>query len=78
MSAGCVPIVYRDGGGWTDIVSKIDRRLGYDDVSEIPRIIRWVEDENMFDYLSKISKERSKKYSYERFRERLLRLISQL
>jgi len=78
MSAGCVPIVYRDGGGWTDIVSKIDRRLGYDDINEISRIILRIEAENMFDYLSKISKERSKKYSYERFRERLLRLVSQL
>jgi glycosyltransferase involved in cell wall biosynthesis len=78
MSAGCVPIVYRDGGGWTDIVSKIDERLGYVNVNDILRIIHWVEAENMFDYLSKISKERSKKYSYERFRERLLRMVSQL
>ena len=78
MSAGCVPIVYKDGGGWTDIVSKIDERLGYNDVSEIPRIILRIEAENMFDYLSKVSKERSKKYSYERFRERLLKMVSQL
>ncbi len=78
MSAGCVPIVYRDGGGWIDIVSKINERLGYNDVDEIPRIILSIETENMFNHLSKISRERSKKYSYERFRERLLRLVSQL
>jgi len=27
-AAGLVPVVYRDGGGWTDIVSKIGRALG--------------------------------------------------
>jgi len=28
-AAGLVPVVYRDGGGLTDIVSKIDQGLGY-------------------------------------------------
>jgi len=28
-AAGLVPVVYRDGGGWTDIVSRIDQGLGY-------------------------------------------------
>ncbi|MFP3288100.1 MAG: glycosyltransferase family 4 protein, partial [Acidilobus sp.] len=28
-AAGLVPVVYRDGGGWTDIASRIDEGLGY-------------------------------------------------
>ena len=27
-AAGLVPVVYRDGGGWTDIASRVDRALG--------------------------------------------------
>jgi len=27
-AAGLVPVVYRDGGGWTDIASRIDQGLG--------------------------------------------------
>ncbi|MFP3287697.1 MAG: glycosyltransferase family 4 protein, partial [Acidilobus sp.] len=33
-AAGLVPVVYRDGGGWTDIVSRIDEGLGYTSVEE--------------------------------------------
>ncbi|WP_440060027.1 glycosyltransferase [Thermogladius sp. 4427co] len=43
VAAGAIPVVYRDGGAWTDIVSRIDPGLGYTDISEVPRIIRTVE-----------------------------------
>jgi glycosyltransferase involved in cell wall biosynthesis len=78
MSAGCVPIVYRDGGGWTDIVSKIDERLGYVNVDDILRIIHWVEAENMFNYLSSLSKIHAERFSYEKFRDKLLEMVKQL
>jgi glycosyltransferase involved in cell wall biosynthesis len=39
-ATGLVPVVYRDGGGWTDIVSRIDQGLGYTSVEEAAHIIR--------------------------------------
>ncbi|MEM2444187.1 MAG: glycosyltransferase, partial [Sulfolobales archaeon] len=39
MSAGCVPIVFKKGGGWEDVVKPIDLRLGYNNISEIRNII---------------------------------------
>ncbi|MCX8199227.1 MAG: glycosyltransferase [Sulfolobales archaeon] len=43
MSAGCIPIVYIDGGAWTDLVSPIHRGLGYSNSEEIPSIIMSIE-----------------------------------
>lgn len=43
MAAGCIPIVYRDGGTWTDLVSPIDYRLGYVSINEVPKIIREID-----------------------------------
>jgi len=40
MSAGALPVVYRDGGGWTDIVAPFDRSLGYQDLGEAVAIIK--------------------------------------
>ncbi len=33
-------MVYRNGGGWTDMVSKISPELGYNSIKEIPRIVK--------------------------------------
>ena len=39
-AAGAVPVVYRDGGGWTDVASRIDPSLGYTNVDEAAAIVR--------------------------------------
>jgi len=39
-AAGLVPVVYRDGGGWTDIASRIDQSLGYASIEEAAHIVR--------------------------------------
>jgi len=39
MAAGCVPIVYRDGGIWYDVVSKIANILGYNVIDEVMKIV---------------------------------------
>jgi glycosyltransferase involved in cell wall biosynthesis len=38
-ASGLVPVVYRDGGGWTDIASRIDQGLGYASVEEAAHIV---------------------------------------
>jgi len=78
-AAGLVPVVYRDGGGWTDIVSRIDKGLGYASVEEAARIIRsLLNDPERLKALSARAREVAKGFSYERFKERLNEVISSL
>jgi glycogen synthase len=38
--AGCIPIVYVNGGLWTDIVSRISEDLGYRTLSDVIVVLR--------------------------------------
>ena len=76
MAAGLVPIVFRDGGGWLDLASRIHPMLGYTDPEEIPSIIREIEDRGMWKELSERSYLHSMNFSYERFREELISVVS--
>jgi hypothetical protein len=79
MATGCVPIVYKDGGAWYDIVSKITDFLGYTDITEIPNIIKKVEeDKELYIKLKKICIEFSKRFSYENFKKALLSEIEKV
>jgi glycosyltransferase involved in cell wall biosynthesis len=72
MSAGCIPIVYRDGGVWHDAVSKISEKLGYSNIGDAPKIIRQIEKEKQLqEELRKRSIEVSKTFSYDNFKKNL-------
>ena len=78
-AAGLVPVVYRDGGGWTDIVSRIDKGLGYTSVEEAAYIIRsLLSDPGRLKELSARAREVAKSFSYERFKERVGEVIEHL
>ena len=79
IAAGAIPIVYRDGGGWTDIVSRISSELGYRDISEVSMIIRRLENNGSKLYeLRKIGRDVVNDFRPERFRENLRRIIEGL
>jgi glycosyltransferase involved in cell wall biosynthesis len=80
MSTGCIPIVYRDGGAWYDVVSRVSDILGYYNVREVPSIIRRIEkDEKLYEELRKKSLEVASMFTYDMFKKRLLsRLESML
>ncbi len=76
MSAGAIPIVYKDGGAWTDIVSRIGvKRLGYANIEEVPKIIKSLEKENELRY--KVI-ETAKNFDETRFREKIARIVEEL
>ncbi len=78
-AAGLVPVVYRDGGGWTDIASRIDPSLGYANAEEAASIIRsLMSDRERLKVLSARAREVAKGFSYERFKERLNEVIREL
>jgi len=78
-AAGLVPVVYRDGGGWTDIASRIDQGLGYTNAEEAAHIIRsLLNDPGRLKALSARAREVAKGFGYERFKIRLSEVISSL
>jgi glycosyltransferase involved in cell wall biosynthesis len=78
-AAGLVPVVYRDGRGWTDIASRIDQGLGYTSVDEAAHIVRsLLNDPGRLKALSARAREVAKGFSYESFKERLNEVISSL
>lgn len=73
MAAGAIPIVYRDGGAWFDVVFPVSDRLGYEKLEEIPQIIRFLEgDSNMIDAVRRRAIERVSEYSAENFRKNFI------
>jgi glycosyltransferase involved in cell wall biosynthesis len=78
-AAGLVPVVYRDGGGWTDVASRIDEGLGYTSVEEAAHIIRSLLDDRVrLKELSAKAREVAKSFSYETFREKLDEALKEL
>lgn len=79
MSAGLIPIVYRDGGAWYDIVSKVSDILGYSNVSEVPSIIRKIEkSKDVYIELRKKSIEVANLFTYEKFKKVFLRELEEV
>jgi glycosyltransferase involved in cell wall biosynthesis len=78
-AAGLVPVVYRDGGGWTDIASRVDQGLGYTSVDEAAHIVRsLLNDAGRLKELSAKAREVAKGFSYEKFKERLNEVIKEV
>jgi len=78
-AAGLVPVVYKDGGGWTDIVSRIDEGLGYKNIEEAVLIIKKLLSESgRLNNLSEKAKDIAKDFSYEKFKKRLNEVIEEL
>ena len=76
---GAIPLVYRDGGAWTDIASKIDDRLGYRNIEEVPSILsRIVSTPGLEEELREKSIRVGNTFRYNVFRDRLAGLIELL
>jgi len=77
MAAGAIPIVYRDGGGWTDLVSSVDEGLGYSSIEEVEKIISEMSAERAEEVRLKAWRHVSK-FSEKNFAEKLLRIVESL
>ncbi len=80
MSAGCVPIVYRDGGPWHDILGEKENvGLAYETIEEAAEKVRNVlMNEVLRNRLRVATIERSKEFTVERFREGILLVIGSI
>jgi len=79
VAAGLIPVVYRDGGGWTGIASRIDQGLGYISVEEAAHMVRsLLNDPGRLKELSSKAREVAKEFSYKRFKIKLNEVIKEL
>lgn len=77
MAAGLVPIVFRGGGAWYDVVSKVSDLLGYRRIEEVPRIVRRIDGERgLYERLRERSASVSRLFSYSNFKGSLLKEVN--
>jgi len=76
MASGTPPIVYRGGGSWTDVVSRLDARLGYRDLGEVPRILEKIEKD--YERLQEKALMLSRKFDVKVFEKKALKLADHL
>ena len=74
MATGCVPIVYKDGGAWYDVVNKVSDILGYKDINNIIRHLD--SNKDLYVSLRDRSIKISKTFNYENFKKNLLKLLN--
>lgn len=76
MAAGLVPIVYRDGGTWHDVVSKVWNSLGYEVIEETPKIIQRIDSDcSLYEKLRRRSIEISRTFSYKNFKQSITKKV---
>jgi len=78
MSAGCVPVVYRDGGPWHDILQAEDGEAGYGyttSVEAAERIADVLSDEGLREKLRMNAVRRAGYFTRERFSDGLLGIV---
>ncbi|MEZ0290843.1 MAG: glycosyltransferase family 4 protein, partial [Sulfolobales archaeon] len=74
MSFGVVPLVFRDGGAYTDLVP--DESYGYSEVNEACSKIRGlIRDRDLWLRMSVRAWERSRYFSYDSFRDKITRIV---
>ena len=67
-AAGAVPVVYKDGGEWTDIASRIDPHVGVSTVDETAAIVRsLLSSKDLWLRLSRRSVEAIRDFALKRF-----------
>jgi alpha-1,2-mannosyltransferase len=78
MSAGCVPVVYRDGGPWHDILGARDDEVGYGYTTgeeAADRIADVLSDEGLRERLRMNAVRRATLFTRERFRDGFLGVV---
>ncbi|MBE0634055.1 glycosyltransferase, partial [Candidatus Bathyarchaeota archaeon] len=78
VSMGCIPVVYRDGGPWTDILEENDGVYGYayeNAVEATERIEEILGDGELRARLRENSIQRSKEFDSAKFVLKILKII---
>lgn len=75
MASGCVPVVHRSGGPWTDIVKNGEYGFGYDTIHEAADTIRALIASDLTE-MSRRAIVRAQEFSEQRFKERMRGVVA--
>ncbi|MDM7275035.1 MAG: glycosyltransferase [Thermoprotei archaeon] len=79
VASGCIPLVYRDGGSWKDVVSQISDELGYTDVADIVRAVKKIEEnEGLRETLRFKGLQTVKQFDYNIFKSKLKSIVESI
>lgn len=78
MAGGLVPIVYRDGGAWTDVVSRVSTELGYYNIIDVPKIVNRIDSNGSWEILSKKAKQLASSFDDKSFLSEFSRVMGRL
>lgn len=79
MAAGAVPVVYRSGGAWFDVVSRVSRVLGYRSTAEAVQVIRMLlKNRGEFKKLSKKAREIALKFDVSVYRRKMIGIVKKI
>ena len=76
MASGCVPIVYRGGGPYTDIIEYNKYGISFKDPHELARKINsLLDDDNLYKKLAEKAIRRSKIFSANNFKNKIVEIV---
>ena len=75
MASGLVPIVYKNGGPWNDIILKGKYGLGFSDIDEAAKAIKHVIPDETYHSMAHSAVERANTFSKESFKTNILSLV---
>lgn len=79
MASGAIPLVYRDGGAWVDIVSPVCSELGYGNIDEVHTAIKRLEnDQRKLEELKNKVVKYTIRFGINAFREKLVGYLDEL
>jgi len=76
MAAGAVPVVYRDGGAWYDIVSRVSLDLGYSTPIEAASIVKkLLENRELLEKLRSRARSIAKSFDVDAYASRIVPIV---
>ncbi len=77
MMAGLIPFVRKSGGAWYDIVLPFDKRLGFENINEVPKLIEKIEDSGTGQMISSKARRYSmSNFSYEKYKLKICEVVA--
>lgn len=78
MASGCVPIVHRSGGSYSDIIDRDKYGFSFQNTNELAEKVRsLMDDAELCGQFSKRALERAETYSRKKFQEKILNIIEE-
>jgi len=74
MSAGCVPVIHKSGGAWTEILEAGKYGFGYDHIQDCANTINRLIDSDLSEMRAKVQR-KAQEFSEEAFKRKMMQVV---